>query len=184
MSSRVFCHQGSTRDVSLSWNNFLWTIPRGEKPGVNVPGEAVGNEKCYKREAGSFLPSCTPQDQTDGVVLGGEAISGFGKKKIAGDVLCRMAAAGITGDISSRAGNAAGSYPSSYREDLGSFPGTLASGQSLNSQHLSSCSWKGGRVFFPASGISWAVRTLGHWCSSLPCSQVQGQVQKCHWNDF
>lgn len=136
---------------------------------------------------GRLARSCPPAShkiKQMGLSWEEKQFQGSGKKKIAGDVLCRMAAAGITGDISSRAGNAAGSYPSSYREDLGSFPGTLASGQSLNSQHLSSCSWKGGRVFFPASGISWAVRTLGHWCSSLPCSQVQGQVQKCHWNDF
>lgn len=114
VSLRVFCHQpnaqGCAAGASLSWNNFLWNTPSVEKPGVNFPGKAVGNEKCYKREAGAFLPSCIPRDQTDGSCPMRKSNS-RGEKE-AGDVLCGIAAPGITGDISSRARNAAGSNPS------------------------------------------------------------------------
>lgn len=65
---------------------------------------------------------------------------------------------------------------------MGSFPSTLALGQSLNSWHLSSFSWKRGELFFLASLASpgllglWEVRT-GRTPTALPQQAVTSRVR-------
>lgn len=65
---------------------------------------------------------------------------------------------------------------------MGSFPSTLALGQSLNSRHLGSFSWKRGELFFLASLASPGMLGLremrmGRTPTALPQQVVSSRVR-------